>query len=84
MFQMTPHVSNLLLAIVICGRATGRRAIVLVIAPDYSALLEERIYRFWQLDQKALEIRKDHLTGTENIVIGPGLDKSLVIRPRKA
>lgn len=71
-----------LLAVVICGRATGRRAIVLVISPDYSALLEERVYRFWQLDQIAIEIRRDHLTGTESIVIGPACEKSLVIHKK--
>ena len=73
-----------LLAVVISGRATGRRAVVLVIGPDYSALLEERLYRFWQLDQTALEIRKEQLTGSENIVVGPGCEKSLVIRRKAA
>jgi hypothetical protein len=73
-----------LLAVVISGRATGRRAVVLVIAPDYDTVLEERLYRFWELDQTALEIRKEQLTGSENIVIGPGCDKSLVIRRRAA
>ncbi|MDP4272008.1 MAG: hypothetical protein Q8909_18085 [Bacteroidota bacterium] len=72
--------SEPLLAVLICGRATGRSAIVLVIAPDYSTILEERLYRFWQLDRTALEIRKERLTGSENIVIGSGCEKSLVIR----
>jgi hypothetical protein len=72
------------LAVVIAGRATGRRAIVLVLAPDYQVLLEERLYRFWELQSPAVEVRADQATKGEAIVVGPGCEKSLVIRSRKA
>lgn len=72
------------LAVVIAGRATGRRAIVLVLAPDYQVLLEERLYRFWELRSPAVEVRADQATKGEAIVVGPGCEKSLVIRSRKA
>lgn len=72
------------LAVVIAGRATGRRAVVLVLAPDYEVLLEERLHRFWELQSAAVEVRTDQLTKGEAIVVGPGCEKSLVIRSRKA
>jgi hypothetical protein len=72
------------LAIVITGRATGRRAVLVVLAPDYEVLLEERLVRFWDLQSIALEVRTDHVNGDEAIVVGPGCEKSLAIRSRKA
>jgi hypothetical protein len=72
------------LAIVITGRATGRRAIVLVLAPDYEVLLEERIYRCWHLDSPAIDVRSDQSNKSEAIVVGPTCETPLVIRSRKA
>lgn len=72
------------LAVVIAGRATDRRAVVLVLAPDYEVLLEERLDRFWELRSAAIEVRADQVSKGEAIVVGPGCEKSLVIRSRKA
>ena len=73
-----------LLAVVISGRATGRRAVVLVVSSDYKVFLEQRLYRFWELDAIPVKIRSDPSIRAEIVVVGPGCEKSLVLRPRKA
>jgi len=71
------------LVLVIAGRATGRRAIVMVLGPSYEVLLEERLYRFWELSSATVEVRANRATGEELVVVGPGCEKSLVIRSRR-
>ena len=67
------------LALVISGRATGRRALVVVLNSTYEPVFEERVERFWQLDDNALEIRVREPDEAESVVIGPTCDESLVL-----
>ena len=68
-----------MLAVTISGRATGRRAVIVVIDEDYRRLFEEQVIRFWELSQTPIEVRSDQ--GHEYIVVGPGCDRSLVLKP---
>ena len=72
------------LAVVIAGRATGGKAMIVVLTPDYEVLFEERLDRFWALQSRTVEVREDQLTKVEAVVVGPGCEKSLVLRARKA
>jgi hypothetical protein len=73
-----------LLALVISGRATGRRAVVLILNDRYEVLFEERLDRFWELRDSSLEIRSDSQDRSEFVVIGPRCSKSLVLHERGA
>jgi len=68
-----------LLAIVICGRATGRRAIVATVDENYQVIFEEQVKRFWQLSDTPVEVRagSEH---DEYVVVGPYSYESLVLR----
>jgi hypothetical protein len=68
-----------LLAIVISGRATGRRAIVAAVDRNYKVIFEEQVERFWQLSDTPVEVRVGPATG-EYIVVGPHSHQSLVLK----
>jgi len=68
-----------LLAIVICGRATGRRAVIAAVDQDYQVIFEEQVERFWQLSDTPVEIRVGPATG-EYIVVGPYSYESLILK----
>jgi len=70
------------LVVVIAGRATGRRALVTVLSPEYQIVFQQRVYRFWELASSALEIRRDASDGAEIAVVGPDCAESLILRPR--
>lgn len=72
------------LAVIMTGRATGGRALLIVLGPDYEVLLEERLVRFWDLESLPLEVRTDLTSGDEAIVVGPGCAESFGLRSRKA
>ena len=72
------------LAVIMTGRATGGRALLIVLGPDYEVLLEERLVRFWDLKSHPLEVRTDLTSGDEAIVVGPGCAESFGLRSRKA
>jgi hypothetical protein len=59
-----------LLAIVICGRATGRRAIIAAVDENYQVIFEEQVERFWQLGDTPVEVRE-----------GPAMDEYVVVGP---
>lgn len=69
------------LVVVISGRATGRRTLISVIAPDYRLIFQQRIERFWDLHSPPLEIRLDPTHHQEIAVVGPGCAQSIVLRP---
>ena len=71
---------NPFLVVVITGRATGHRALVVVIDGDYRVLYQSRIERFWPNDP--LEIRRAANTTEELAVIGPTCDEPIVLRKR--
>ena len=73
-----------LLAIVISGRATGRRAVIAIIDYDYKPVFEEQVERFWELRDTPLEVRATPTTRAEYVVVGPACAKSLILRPRHA
>ncbi len=74
--------SQPLLAVVVAGRATGRRAIIVVVSPDYDVLLEERIQRFWKINSNTIvDVQKDPSGKGEAIAIGSDCEKSLIIWP---
>lgn len=64
------HKNNSLLALVISGRATGRRSIFLIISSDYKILYSERFDRSWKLQDNPLAVFLDK--ETEIGVIGSG------------
>lgn len=68
------------LILVITGRATGRRAQVVLLNPEYKVVYQHRIERFWNLDSSPLEIRLDPSSHREVPVVGPTCEKSLVLR----
>jgi hypothetical protein len=72
-----------LLAIVISGRATGRRAIVAVIDDSYGVVFEERVERFWGLAETPLEIREAASAAGEYVVVAPFSNRSLILRPKE-
>ncbi len=72
------------LVVVASGRATGRRAIIAVLAPDYGVAYQRRVERFWGLSPPPLEIRSDRTTGREIAVIGRGREQSLVLGGHEA
>jgi hypothetical protein len=59
-----------LLAIVISGRATGRRAIIAAVDENYKVIFEEQVERFWQLSDTPVEVR-----------VGPAMDEYVVVGP---
>lgn len=67
------------LVVIITGRATGRRALVVVLDEDYRVLYQSRIERFWPNDP--LEIRQA-ANYQEVAVIGPACDEPIVLRKR--
>lgn len=70
-----------LLAIVISGRATGRRAIIAVIDENYKIVYEEQVERFWELGATPVEVRVD--PGMEEYaVVGPRSYESLILKPK--
>ena len=71
-----------MLVIVISGRATGRRSVVAILSSNYELLFEERLERFWDLDDLPLEVRMDTVSNREFAAIGPRCTRSLVIRER--
>jgi hypothetical protein len=72
-----------LLAIVICGRATGRRAIVAVIDENYKIVYEEQVERFWELGGTPVEVRVGVGSGMgEYAVVGPASYESLILKPK--
>ena len=71
------------LVVVIAGRATGRRALVTVLSPEYRIVFQQRVERFWELASPALEIRRDAADGEEIAVVGPDCAKSLILKARK-
>jgi hypothetical protein len=73
-----------LLAIVISGRATGRRAIVAVIDENYKAVFEEQVQRFWELRDMPVEVRTRPAASDEYIVVGPRCNESLILRRKDA
>ena len=73
-----------LLAIVISGRATGRRAIISVIDENYKVVFEEQVQRFWELRDTPIEIRVRPADADEYIVVGPRCSESLVLRRKNA
>jgi hypothetical protein len=68
-----------LLAIVICGRATGRRAVVAAVDENYSVIFEEQIERFWPLGDTPVEVRVGS-SKDEYVVVGPHRYESLILR----
>lgn len=71
------------LVVVIAGRATGRRALVTVLSPEYQMVFQQRVERFWELASPTpLEIRRDATTGAEIAVVGPDCTKSLILKPQ--
>ena len=70
------------LVVVIAGRATGRRALVTVLSPEYQIVFQQRVERFWELASPSLEIRRDATDGEEIAVVGPDCAKSLILKPR--
>jgi hypothetical protein len=70
-----------LLAVVICGRATGRRAIVAVIDENYKIVYEEQVERFWELGATPVEVRAGSDVG-EYVVVGPASYESLILKPK--
>jgi hypothetical protein len=64
---------------VICGRATGRRAVIAAVDQDYKVIFEEQVERFWQLSDTPVEIRVSSATG-EYIVVGPYAYESLILK----
>lgn len=73
-----------LLAIVISGRATGRRAIVAVIDENYKVVFEEQVQRFWELRDTPVEVRVRPAAADEYIVVGPRCNESLILRRKDA
>jgi len=76
--SVTP--GSALLAIVISGRATGRRAIVAVIDESYRVVFEEQVQRFWQLGDSPVESRVRPPATGEYVVVGPHDNASLILR----
>jgi hypothetical protein len=70
------------LVVVIAGRATGRRALVTVLSPEYQIVFQQRAERFWELTSPSLEIRRDTTDGQEIAVVGPDCAQSLILKPR--
>jgi hypothetical protein len=68
-----------LLAIVISGRATGRRALVAVVDENYRVVFEEQVARFWELESTQIEIRLGPATD-EYAVVGPQSYESIILR----
>jgi hypothetical protein len=73
-----------LLAIVISGRATGRRAIIAVIDENYKVVFEEQVQRFWELRDTPIEIRIRRTAADEYVVVGPRCNESVVLRRKNA
>ncbi|HEX6284825.1 MAG TPA: hypothetical protein VFZ71_08120 [Pyrinomonadaceae bacterium] len=73
-----------LLAIVISGRATGRRAIIAVIDENYKVIFEEQVQRFWELKDTPVEIRVRSSAKDEYVVVGPRCNESLILRRKDA
>jgi len=73
-----------LLAVVISGRATGRRAVVAVVDENYKVVFEEQVQRFWELKDSPLEIRGRPATSNEYFVVGPRCIESLILRQKNA
>jgi hypothetical protein len=69
------------LVVIIAGRATGRRALVTVLSPEYQIVFQQRVYRFWEIASSPLEIRRD-AEGAEIAVVGPDCAESLILKPR--
>lgn len=70
------------LVVIIAGRATGRRALVTVLSPEYQIVFQQRVERFWELASPSLEIRRDATDGEEIAVVGPDCAKSLILKAR--
>lgn len=71
------------LVVVIAGRATGRRALVTVLSPEYQIVFQQRVERFWELASPSLEIRRDAADGEEIADVGPDCAESLILKPQK-
>jgi hypothetical protein len=72
-----------LLAIVISGRATGRRAIIAVVDENYEVVFEEQVARFWALGDPPIEVRVGPAMD-EYAVVGPRSNESLIVRRKNA
>lgn len=73
---------NPVLVVVITGRATGDRALIVVLDENYRVLYQSRIERFWPIDRTPLEIRRASHQQGEIAVVGPTCDEPLVLRKR--
>lgn len=73
---------NPFLVVVITGRATGHRALIVVLDADYRMLYQSRIERYWPIDGMPLEIRRATNNQGELAVVGPTCDKPLVLTKR--
>lgn len=73
---------NPFLVVVITGRATGHRALIIVLDEDYRVLYHSRIKRFWPIDGTPLEIRRAANYQNETAVVGPTCDEPLVLKKR--
>jgi hypothetical protein len=67
------------LAIVISGRATGRRALVAVVDENYKVVFEELVAKFWELRSVQIEVRVSPAMD-EYAVVGPQSYESIILR----
>ncbi|MDO8446499.1 MAG: hypothetical protein Q7T53_10440 [Deltaproteobacteria bacterium] len=72
------------LALVITGRATGRRAVLAVVSKDYELLYAERIDRFWPLDMNPLAVFSGKKSNIDMGIVGPGRDEKRIFFVSKA
>lgn len=66
------------LAMLIDGRATGKRSLLVVLTPDYKVFMRFMVERYWPLQSSALEIRLDPVDG-EVIAVGAAAEEKLLI-----
>jgi hypothetical protein len=73
-----------LLAIVVSGRATGRRAIIAVVDENYEVVYEEQVERFWSLCDTPIEVRVGPAKDEYAVVGGRCSNESLMLRRKNA
>lgn len=67
------------LVLVVTGRASGRRALLVVLSRTWAVIYEERLERAWRGDSVPLQIRYDAGIGSEVAVVCPSCQRPRAI-----
>ncbi|MBM4361841.1 MAG: hypothetical protein FJ104_04110 [Deltaproteobacteria bacterium] len=69
------------LAMVVTGRASGKRAMVVLVSPSFELVIEERIERFWPRAENPLHVTRES-DESELVVVGGECQGAYALRAR--